>query len=646
MHYRLIKPIWGKRTLRNGELNPDFIEEVSGPDTIEGADLAPSFLRSKNDEGYNVYYFPNHPKEVDDSVKHLSGSHIDQFNYVFVDMDLKDEEYANKDEFLETIINFTPTPTKVVDSGHGIHAYWAVDDLSRNAFCLIQMALLQHLRTDVSVYTTLQLMRLEGYNNTKNHNNYIPCRVLDAYSSHKSYVVNDFIPYIEAITEDNKNRVRRHLDGLDGKVSNDFVQDIDSTKIPPRFLKLLETNKWISDRFTNPQEYGDRSSVDMSLTNVLFKERFTYGEAVSIISNTQKALEKGIHGKEYAELTVGKVYSDSPTHNIESASDFLRRSGSEIKAQQVYGPSYMDTAVLVEPWRKKELTGLIAGSGVGKTSTTLNIIKEMLNNTPNSNDAYVFVSLEMSKQQIISRWIELVGDSPHILDRLYVLDATTRDGMPLIIGLQEIYGYCNELKQVTGRGIGSIAIDHLGIISTHIDTRVDPTFSIESDQGTGYGEVRNLTPNRLATELKALVKMLDCHGIILTQTTKAKGVGDMPIGKDGAYGISQYEWIMDRIITVWQPLMRVQHLCETKFTAWQYVKIREKRHEDKITEGVAKLLAFNLKDGSLRPINNMEYDEFLEYIALADEARKVAETNKTSSYTHNFEDEFDDILGA
>src|SRR5690606_16230654 len=96
-----------------------------------------------------------------------------------------------------------------------------------------------------------------------------------------------------------------------------------------------------------------------------------------------------------------------------------------------------------------------------------------------------------------------------------------------------------------------------------------------------------------------------------TQTTKEKqGAGDLPIGVDGAYGISQYENIMDRIITIWQPLRLVQNQCKYNFLAWQYVKIRNKHPNDKIQTFEPKLLTFDLSTGDLRVSTQEEYQEF------------------------------------
>ena len=103
MFYRLIKPIWAKKYKANGEKNPEFVRDLTGePNTYEGC-FSREFIEEKNKLGFNVYYFPNHPSTnvYEQGIRHLSGKHIDTFNFVFVDMDLKDGIYKDSREHTE-----------------------------------------------------------------------------------------------------------------------------------------------------------------------------------------------------------------------------------------------------------------------------------------------------------------------------------------------------------------------------------------------------------------------------------------------------------------------------------------------------------------------------------------------------------------
>src|SRR5690606_36584186 len=125
-YFRLIKPDWGKREIGRGDKktpNPDFVREIKGPDVIGDASFDEAYLERKNPEGFNLYFFPNHPSNPSQD-RFFSGKDIDTFNFVFVDMDLKDGKYADKGAFLEKVlVEFPVKPSLVVDSGNGIHAY-------------------------------------------------------------------------------------------------------------------------------------------------------------------------------------------------------------------------------------------------------------------------------------------------------------------------------------------------------------------------------------------------------------------------------------------------------------------------------------------------------------------------------------------
>lgn len=637
--YRLVKPIWAQPLNQNKLPNPKFIKAIDGPNIIEGVDFSEEYLRGKNKAGYNIYFFPNHPTEnvYEKGITYLSGKDINKFSYLFVDMDLKDGIYATKEDFLQKLKEFELEPTMVVDSGNGIHAYWRVEDLTREYYVLAQMALLTHFKTDPSIWTVLQLMRLPGFDNTKDPANPKESKILEDKSSGKNYKKSDFPKSIFNLKPELITKVQNHINRLEGKLEIELDSDINVDEIPDEFFSLMLENPEIARLFREPNSYGDRSSADMKLTNFLFNKKFNIQQALAVISNTQKALEKPNHRMDYAQLTVSKVYSDRPKNKFQPVSAYLLADRSKIIEPQIYGPHYMDYEVLGEPWRAKELLGIIAGAGVGKTAVALNIVKEIIENNPHNEDIYVFFSLEMSKGQIIKRWVKLVGENSKLADRLYVVDSQDENGMPLNIGLQEIYEYCSEIKQVTGKNLGAYIIDHFHIISTHIDINKKPNFGIGNEQGTGWGSIQNLSLNGLATQLKSLTKTLNTFGIILSQTTKEKGVGDLPIGKDGAYGASQYEWIMDRILTIWQPLMRVQSLTPYRFLAFQYAKIREKHKNDLIQEYDPKLLTYNMETGTLEVTTPDEYETFRELLPKANEAREATQKKKSDAYSIQFD---------
>ena len=634
--YRLIKPLWAKEKLPNKKPNPEFKEIIHGPSTIEGINFTKDFLEEKNKAGYNLYYFPNRPStDVYTKEKFaLSGKDIDVFSYIFLDMDLKEKVYESKEAFLKVLKDFNFTPSLTVDSGNGIHAYWKISDLTIEVYLKLQLCLIKKFDTDKSVFSALQLMRVPESLNTKKYKDYARSSIVKDLSNKKVYTLADIPEELDKILGPIElAKVQEHLDKLSGKYEVSLI-DVDVNLLPERFVKLMDKRAKLKEMFTDPRSVGkDRSAVDLMLTSELYRLKFDINDALIIISNTQKALEKGASRIAYASLTVAKVYKNRATHRVTSVKDYMRNKKSDILEPKVNGPFYMDSDVLGSPWRKKEILGLIAGSGVGKTAVALNIVKDIIENNPHNDEVYIFFSLEMSKDQVIKRWLDLTNNDLALAEKFFVIDRVNEKNLPINIGLQEIYEYSQEVTQVTGKKIGAIILDHFHIISTHIDARKSPNFGIDSEQNTGRGDIRNLSLNGLATQLKALTQTLNTFCILLSQTTKGKGIGDTPLAKDAAYGVSQFEWIVDRIITIWQPLMRVQNKCATKFLAFQYAKIREKTIKDEIRELEPKVLVYSLQDGSIRVPCVNEYQNFEALLPEAEEARRALLKNEGIEYS-------------
>ena len=329
MFYRLIKPKWGKKKLRvDGGFtdNPDFVREIRGKDTLEGC-FDSDYVEQKNKEGYNAYFFPNHPSTniYDEGTNYMNGRAIDVFNFVFVDMDLKDEVYADKEEFFAKLKEFPVKPTLVVASGNGVHAYWRISDLTREDYVFTQFSLLNHFQTDESVWTVLQLMRVPGSLNTKDPNNFKQAEIIEELSSGKDYEITKILKHLEPPTEKQVKKVKDHIDKLEGRAIVDLGEDINLDELPEAFLKILHKDEKIYNLFTNPKQYyGDRSGADMSLANHLYTKKINKKDAVAVIANSQKGLSKGEHRFDYAVNTIEKVNIDRTTNHFKTVGQKLK----------------------------------------------------------------------------------------------------------------------------------------------------------------------------------------------------------------------------------------------------------------------------------------------------------------------------------
>jgi hypothetical protein len=643
-YFRLIKPVWGKPKLKKqkGDQvewldNPDFVREIDGQDVHEGY-FSPSFIEKKNAEGYNVYYFPNGPSRVPEGTKFISGKHIDVWNYVFVDMDLKDNIYETKEAFLAEVEKFPVPPTKVVSSGNGIHVYWRVTDLDRETYMLLQFMLIQHFRTDESVWTPLQLMRWPESLNTKDAANFKQVEVLPNLSTGKTYKVGDLWPNLPDITTEHKHKIQLHIAKLMGIHTVDVGKpDVLVDELPPRFEDLMEQDDYVRGLFESPEEtYGDRSKADMALANLLFSYDLSREEAMQVLYNCEKARERtGQHRTSYAANLVDKVYGDRSDQAALSVKEMRERGDVTDLGDLINGPEYMDC--LGFRWRKKQVFGLIAPPGGGKTSKTLKMIKEFIDRNPDNDDLFLFYSLEMPAGQILERWDKLTAGNAAAQERLHIATNWTPEGKRRYINLQDIVEIAKHTMHRTGKKIGAIAIDHLAMINPVIDTRRSPNFGFsEASSMSRYKRTINLDIKQLCLSLAELAQTLDCFLIIQSQTTKEKaGHGDKPLEMNAAYGAAAFEWICDYVVTCWQPLLRVYDQTPLRLLAWRYAKIREIRPDDPVQRGQACLVHYDGHTGDMRRLTGDEYTEAQNWLAQVEEMLKEA-SKKGGQHSVNY----------
>lgn len=638
-YFRLIKPNWAKPKFKkevDGKTeylpNPDFKKEISGPDVLGDEAFDEDYVRGKNEEGYNVYFFPNHPSNPPKG-RPFAGKDIDVFNCVFLDMDLKDGVYKSKEEFFCILAEFPLIPTITMDSGNGIHAYWYMSDLTLETFVNINLRLIQKFKTDHSIFTALQLMRYPGSINTKSFDNFKQTEIPVDLSCDQIYTVDRINDVLPEITDDNQKRLSRHINALRGIVDTSMFEGVAPDELPEKFIKEMKFNKEVSNVFNDPiNTCGDRSKADMKLANMLWSLDYDRDEALQVMLNTQKSRSRDDR-MTYAHNTLDKVYTDRARFTVPNAADYLKsQEGKEPAGRAVNGPEFWDC--LKNPWRTTQVLGMIGGSGTGKTSTTLQVFKSLVERNPTSTDIYVFFSLEMPINEIIERWSDLTSGRPEFMNRLYVISNEDADGKARHIGLQEVYWYSRDLQKSTGKKIGAIAIDHLSIMSRHINTQKQPIFNAF---GGGVESVRGdnvvLSREMMVSKFKEIAKALDIFVILQSQTTKDKdGGGDLPLGKNAAYGISQFEWYCDYILTFWRPIKRVQDRTNLLAMAWQYAKIRHQHKEDSVKETTHYILGFNQIDGSFYKFSDAESEMIKQLIVEANGLRKAEENKQTVNY--------------
>lgn len=610
--------------------NKNFVEEIPGPDVLEG-NFDFEFVQKKNQEGYNAYWFPNHPSDLADGIK-ASGKHIDKFEYCFIDMDLKDGVYNSKKEFLDKIEEFDLQPSLVVDSGNGIHVYWKIGNLTRQSYVEAQFRLINYFQTDESIWTVLQLMRVPGTYNTKTHNEFKETIIHESMSSREIYGIDDLLEFLPDILPTQELKMERHIAKMDGTYENKFVKTVDPDKLPDKFKKILNdpTSK-MSKLFKDPIEtHGDRSGADMKLCNLLFNKDFTREEAFQVMLNTQKARER-VDREDYAATMVEKVYTDRVQYTVPSVSNRIKSGFKKDDATRIYGPPYFDC--MTKGWRRKQVLGIVGAEGIGKTSVTLDIFKFLAQQNP--DDIYLFFSLEMTEGEIVEELTNRIAENEELHDRVYVVANEDDEGNPRHIGLQEIYWYVKDMEKSTGKKVAAIAIDHVSIIGRVINTQKQPDFNLQANAEVGWGEKRTMSLETICGWLKTLAKMLDTFIILQSQTTKEKGgQGDIPITGNAAYGISHFNWYCDYVMGIWQPIRRMYKETDLRVLAWQYSKIRGKRKDDLVQVYDYRLLAFDEYTYEYRSLTDQEEEEFGNCLMVANKIRKMEEKKQLGGHSY------------
>lgn len=251
------------------------------------------------------------------------------------------------------------------------------------------------------------------------------------------------------------------------------------------------------------------------------------------------------------------------------------------------------------------------------TSYSLYILKHILLNNPDG--VVAFVSLEMTASEIAEKWDKMTENSPGLSDRFYIVENYDENGHSKNLNVNLIKHELKKIKEGLNETLIAYVLDHLHEISIE-------------------GAVKDYNP--ICRELKNMTVELDSHGFILSQTTKGKGIGDIPVPKDGCYGTSRYENLMTNIITIFQPLLRVQREVDMPILGWQYAKIRYKNKGDKVRENMNYLLMFDYDTEDLKELNKQEKADFAMYY------EKVLELRQNEEKFKSYQFDLSDIVKA
>lgn len=569
-------------------------------------EFIPERLEQLNRLHYSIYYFPNCPSMYDPS-KTVDGSQIDQFHFVFVDCDLKDGVYESKQAFLDTLASKGLPPTLVVDSGRGCHAYWELSDLDAMSYLRLQRRLCRFYNTDPAVSQICQLMRVPGYNNPKERGNPIPCVVLEG--SGTVYTCEQLDRALPGVTFEDEQHCQQHFEKTYNPESALTVID----KLPAKFNTLLSNNAEIRDIWTG--NVTDKSKADYRLGHLLQAAGFTKEQAMSVLINTIKARSRApIHRMSYAEGIVGKIeeWTANKVSTSPTVRDILSRGGDTLIGERFPCHRLIDDTV--HGFRLGQVIGIIGGSGVGKTTLTLNTFLWFAEHNPDYH--HFFFSLEQPPGEIASRIRTICGDNDSLYDKIHIVGNHADDGSFRHFSLAGIEQHMLDWQAETGFKIGAAVIDHIGVLEKDIKNG-------ENDGLIG-----------ICRRMKPVAQAVNIMVIMLSQAPREKaGIGDLELDKSAAYGTVFFESFCDYCLCLWQPLKRVYKLGAPTIMALKFAKIRHKKQgHDKIQEDTCYQLFFDPVTERLRELTQDEEEGCPFWVNQATTARK--QDRKTDVVTY------------
>ncbi len=294
---------------------------------------------------------------------------------------------------------------------------------------------------------------------------------------------------------------------------------------------------------------------------------------------------------------------------IKSLGD-LKREG---RVKQSNDPSLLVHAdiefnSLINGWRRGELLAIIGDSGCGKTEVVLAIMVAILKEHVNENAVYV--SLEMTDQEVYKRLVDMVGEDSELLERFFIISRYDEEGNSRNVSIDWIKNEVVRYKEQLG-DIICFSVDHCHVLGEN-----DPS-----------------TLNSIMIKLKEMSVSLNCLGLPLAQVNKSSGgKGEIPLDADSVLGMSQLKYISSNIIQIHRPILRLEEDAKLSVLAWGYCKVREPHKDDKVKRGQNKLLTYDLETRSMRKLTTEEYSTFKLYYNDLLEMKSAEEKSKAFAY--------------
>lgn len=201
-------------------------------------------LERYNQNDFNIYAGTN-PRKAPG----LSGDeHVKLARSIFADFDHIENGDLEPSEFILKKIKEAklPKPTMLIDSGHGIHVYWLLEEplVDLSQWKLIQQRLIVTLDSDKSIKNPERIMRLPGFWNVKKKP-YVECSII-SYDAERRYKLDDIVKHLTELPESEPEPIQGQ---------NDTARQDNVKPLEKRVRAILYAAKW------PPCNQGERNNI-------------------------------------------------------------------------------------------------------------------------------------------------------------------------------------------------------------------------------------------------------------------------------------------------------------------------------------------------------------------------------------------------
>jgi hypothetical protein len=304
-------------------LKQDFFIEFRGLSIQQGLPVKQKFVSygelekqiddalSWNQKDYNVSFSVNPRAAVGESKQ----DDIQDVVCLWLDIDGKNFQ-DGKPEAEKRVLEFRMKPNIIIDSGHGYHCYWILqepiinrtEDQSKEVKRVLS-GLATALGADKQAFNFDRIMRLPGTLNIKDLENPQPCFIVQTNSEH-FYSLPDFNTFLDYRYEEPEKDLDVDFKGKTLIVSDkdplSAIKGVKGLKVADRIERMIITGELQKGPGSDPT----RSGRDMAIITALVAEGYDYATAKSVFFNPYLACSGRIRekGEQALRYDVSKAY--------------------------------------------------------------------------------------------------------------------------------------------------------------------------------------------------------------------------------------------------------------------------------------------------------------------------------------------------